>query len=76
MDFLLIISVFLMVFSVLLIIRPSFIINLNRYCNKVIFTDSEFFSSPKLCGISLIVAGVVIVYIGYIFRNMTLIIKF
>ena len=67
-------SIFLLVFSVILIIKPSLIFELNRRGNKIIFTDSEFFSMPKFSGSLFIIVGVVIIFLGYYIKDMVSII--
>ncbi len=75
MNYLLIISIILIIFSILLIFKPSLIFKLNRWGNKVIFTDSEFFSSPKISGILFIVIGIIIIYIILYFRDLGIVVK-
>ena len=72
MDFFEIISIFLMFFGIVMIIKPSLIYKLNRWGNKIIFTDSEFFSSPKISGILFIIVGIIIIYLGYRINNIVL----
>ena len=75
MDILTIVSSLLLIFSLILIFKPSAIFKLNRICSKVIFTDSEFFSSPKISGILFVVFGIIIVVLGVYIKDMIQIIK-
>jgi len=75
MDILRIVSILLLIFGLILIFKPSAIFKLNKICNKVIFTDSEFFSSPKISGILFVVFGIIIVILGVYIKDMIQIIK-
>lgn len=75
MDILRIVSILLLIFSLILIFKPSAIFILNKICNKVIFTDSEFFTSPKISGILFVVCGIIIVILGVYIKEMIQIIK-
>ena len=75
MDYLEIVGVFLIIFSLLLIIKPILIFKLNRFCNKIIFTDSEFFTSPKISSTLFVAVGIFIIYLGYYIKDMVSIVK-
>jgi len=65
MIYLKIISIILIIFSILLIFKPSWIFIANRWGNKIIFTDSEFFSSSKISGLLFIVMGIFFIYLSF-----------
>ncbi|MFC1726328.1 hypothetical protein ACFL4T_11930 [candidate division KSB1 bacterium] len=57
--------VFLMI-GLVLIIWPAFIIKLNEDTNKVLFTDSTFFSSPKISGFIFLIIGILFTLTNFI----------
>ena len=75
MNYLLIISIFLIIFSTLLIFKPSMIFKLNRWGDKVIFTDSEFFSFPRISGMLFIVIGIIVIYISFYFKELSIVVE-
>ena len=75
MEVLSIVAVLLLIFGLMLMIKPSTIFSLNKYCNKIIFTDAEFFSSPKISGILFILFGIIIIIVGFYIKDMVKIIK-
>ena len=74
MDVLGIVAIILLIFSLIFMFRPSIIFKLNKFCNKVIFTDAEFFSSPKVSGVLFIVFGIIIIFIGFYIKDVVKII--
>lgn len=77
MRLLLVCLIFNLIFSLILIIKPEFIFRLNELGkHKIIFADAEFFSSPKVSGILFIFGGIIIIYVGFVLRNISLIINF
>jgi hypothetical protein len=69
--------IFNVIFSLILIVKPELIFKLNELGkHRIIFADAEFFSSPKASGILFIFVGIIIIYIGFIFRNISTVINF
>ena len=77
MRLLLVCLIFNVFFSLILIIKPELIFKLNELGkHKIIFADAEFFSYPKASGILFIFIGIIIIYIGFIFKNISTVINF
>ncbi len=50
--------------SILLICFPKFAKEINNSSRKIIFTDSELFSAPKLAGLFFLISGVLLFFIS------------
>ena len=50
-----------LIFGLVMIFFPAFIIKLNEDSNKVLFTDSRFFSSPKISGFIFLFIGILFI---------------
>lgn len=70
MDPLFIVASVLFIFGLILMFKTAWLYKINKYCNKVIFTDAEFFSSPRASGILFIVVGIAIIIIGFYVKDM------
>ena len=55
---------FVILISLMLLVKPSIFEQLSHLCNKVILTDAGFFSMPKLTGVLLILIGLFLVYLA------------
>ena len=64
LDILLFATGFVIVVSILLIIAPSFVERLSLWGNKIVFTDADFFTAPRVTGILLVLIGVILIYIA------------
>lgn len=59
-----IIGSILLIWGLIMIFFPRFVIKLNEDSSRVLFTDAKFFSAPKLSGTIYSAIGVVFVLIG------------
>ena len=64
MSFFIIMGVLFLLFSVLFLFAPEFVIKLSEIGNKLIFTDHGSVAHRKLSGIVLLVMSLVMFYIG------------
>ena len=69
MQSLLYMSVLLGIIGLVFLFMPRLIIKLNKVGDKVIFTDSDLFSRPKLSGFAFIILGVLLIYVGILIRD-------
>ncbi len=69
MQSLLYMSILLGIIGIVFLFMPRAIIKLNKVGDKVIFTDSDLFSRPKLSGLAFIILGVLLMYVGLLIRD-------
>jgi len=63
-----IIGIIIILFSLILLINPSFLIKINKLGNRIVFTDSNLFASPRLSGAGFIFFGLLIFIISAVNR--------
>jgi len=71
MNYLTVLAAITGIIGVFMVIAPKFFVGFNSVFNKVIFTDADFFSTPKLSGAFFILIGCILELAGYRFRSMS-----
>ena len=59
-----IIGSILLIWGLIMIIFPKFVIKLNEDSSRVLYTDAHFFSTPRLSGTIYCAIGVIFILIG------------
>jgi len=57
--------------GIILIVAPKTFLRSDKIFNRVIFTDADFFSSPRISGIFFIIIGTILDIAGYRFKFLT-----
>jgi len=59
-----IIGTILLIFGLIMVLFPVFVIKLNEDANRILFTDAKFFSAPRLSGILYFGVGIIFVVVN------------
>ncbi len=72
MEFMAYYGAVLCLISLLMFFKPNWLIRMNKMGEKVVFTDSSLFTSPKISGALFIAIGFFLIYLGYYLKDMQL----
>ncbi|RKY84103.1 hypothetical protein DRQ09_09085 [candidate division KSB1 bacterium] len=56
--------------GLLIAVLPKIFFKFNKVFNRVIFTDAEFFSSPRISGVIFLIIGFILEFVAYRFRSI------